>query len=363
MSNLDILLITPNTQQRKIIQQTLIEAGYTNHRTASDDKEAIKVLASTQVDLVICDVELGTLDGWRLARLIRSGALAVEASTPIIMVSSTYSERIAEVTARTFQIDRFLPFKDQHPSPQLIQEIETSNPSQQKFSLLIVEDYPDTVELVKRVLHNRFDIEVATDGKTGLESWLARRHDLILLDVMLPEMSGKDVLHKILEVSPSQSVVMMTARSTPKCAGDLILDGATDFISKPFHTEQLRKVCDIAVQRDDFLTSNKEFAQYQESLFHEKELAQITLESIADGVITTDLSGKINFLNSVAESISGWPLNEAKEKQFHNLLNTPLQGHLHKAFDPIKECLQTERSIHCARPTPFLNREGRELHR
>ena len=65
-----------------------------------------------------------------------------------------------------------------------------------KTTLLVIEDYPDTVDLIHRILSKQFDIETAQDGESGLAAWQARRHDLVLLDVMLPRMSGEQVLDR-----------------------------------------------------------------------------------------------------------------------------------------------------------------------
>lgn len=358
------MVFTPNAEQRSVINETLRKFGYSQITDVSSPMDAFNALSEQLFDAIISDVELDTLDGWRFARLIRSGALNVNENIPIILMSSSYSERIAEATARSFQINRFVPFRDQHTLPLILDEIFSNEEVQDtpKPTLLVIEDYPDTVELVKRVLRSRFDISVAITGKEGLEKWKERRHSLVLLDVMLPEMSGNEVLKEILKISPQQSVVMMTARSTPERAGQLIIDGAVDFISKPFRTEQLRRVCEIAEQREDFMVSNHEFALHQEALFHEKELAQITLQSIADGVITTDIEGNIDFMNTSAERLSGWTKEEAEHKRIYQILNS-VSGDLDKPvqYDPAAECLEIKRPIHGSRAITFLNRDGREL--
>ncbi len=342
---------------------TLHAAGYTELSEAATTKEAFDTLSYKQIDIIICDVDLGKLDGWRFARLVRSGALTISANTPIIIVSSIHSERIAAATCHAFEVNRFLPFQAQATLPAVLDEIFRSSNSSgtPRASLLVVEDYLDTVELVKRVLSHRFDIEVTITGKAGLEAWLARRHDLVLLDVMLPEMSGREVLQEIMKVNPAQSVVMMTARSSPERAGELILDGAVDFISKPFRTEQLRRVCEIAVQREDFLVSNREFAQNQEALFHEKELAQVTLHSIAEGVITTDLSGTIEYMNPVAERISGWTLSDATGKHVHEILHGTSDSTATESNDPATSCLESSRPVYGAKQLTFINHDNRQL--
>ncbi len=359
-----ILIFMPSQKQRAVVITTLRKFGYTHVTEAALPKDAFEALTEHTFDIIITNVRLGDLDGWRFARLVRSGALNINKNIPIIIMSSSHSERIAEATSRSFQVNRFIPFHSQHTLPLVLDEIFNSEGSLEtpKPSLLIIEDYPDTVELVKRVLLGRFDVDIAITGKEGLDKWKEKRHDLVLLDVMLPEMSGNEVLKEILKVSSQQSVVMMTARSTPERAGQLIIDGAVDFISKPFRTEQLRRVCEIAQQREDFIVSNQEFSRHQEELFHEKELAQITLQSIADGVITTDLNGAIDYMNTAAEKLSGLSLKEAEGKHVHQILNYTSEDHDKvKPYNPASECLETKRPVYGSRAITFLNHEGREL--
>jgi len=66
--------------------------------------------------------------------------------------------------------------------------------------------------------------------------------------------------------------------------------------------------------------------EIEQALFREKEKAQVTLQSIADGVITTDTEGNIDYLNPMAESMTGWSLANAKGK------------HINKVFCPVCEC-------------------------
>ena len=125
-----------------------------------------------------------------------------------------------------------------------------------------------------------------------------------------------------------------------KKAGELIISGAIDFIAKPFRAEQLRHVCSIAAHREDFIISNEQFKEKQNALIEEKSRAQITLESIADGVITTDVSGKIDYANPIAEKLLNESLDdlisrsidtvfhtyhEVSESQLQTLLSGPLQ--------------------------------------
>lgn len=356
------MIVSMNEKQRDAIHHVLEQSGFKNIVTANSSQAAINLLADNQFDAIVCTVDLKPVDGWRFARIIRSDALTVQSNIPIIMLSDGYSEHIALATSKAFQINCFIPYEKFHTLPSVLSDIFLQkNPCIPKSSLLIIEDYPDTVELCKRVLSNRFDIDVATTGKMGLDSWMKKRHDLVLLDVMLPEMSGYQVLKEIVKESASQSIVMMTAQSTPERAAQLIIDGAVDYISKPFRADQLRQICEIAVQRQDFIISNKEFTEHEQALHQEKELAEITLQSIADGVIRTNALGQIEYMNIAAEKITGWTLIEAKNKLLNNIISCYFDNNNKPASSPIDICLNKQSVIIGSQDITFLNRNDIKL--
>ncbi len=362
LASKNVMIVTMDDAQGKAIQHVLEQSGFNEIVTANSSETAINLLTSQNFDAIVCAVALEPVDGWRFARIIRSGALTVKQNIPIVMISDGYSERIAQATSKAFQINRFIPYEKFHTLPCVLSDLfRLENPGAPKSSLLVVEDYPDTVELCNRVLSNRFDIDVATTGKMGLDSWKQKRHDLVLLDVMLPEMSGNQVLKEIIKDSPNQSIVMMTAQSTPERAAQLIIDGAVDYISKPFRADQLRQVCEIAVQREDFIVSNREFTEHEHALHQEKELAQITLQSIADGVIRTNASGKIEYMNPAAEKITGWHLAESNNKTLTNIFRSHFDNNNKPASSPVDVCLNKQTVIFSTQDITYLNREGTKV--
>lgn len=105
--------------------------------------------------------------------------------------------------------------------------------------ILIVEDDTKIARFVELELrHEGYETEVATDGRTGLAKALEPQTDLVLLDIMLPELSGMEVCRRIRQES-QVPVIMLTAKGdvTDKVAG---LDmGANDYMTKPFAIEEL----------------------------------------------------------------------------------------------------------------------------
>jgi len=88
--------------------------------------------------------------------------------------------------------------------------------------------------------------------------------------------------------------------------------------------------------------------QAKEALFQEKERAQITLGSIGDGVITTDLNGDIDYMNTIAEQATGWKLEEARGMPSKRVLKVIDEKTLKSPFDAISHCLKSGKNTNLA---------------
>lgn len=357
-----ILLIHPDERNRYLIKRALAERGFSKIFESAGDHHCINLLNEYAFDVVVTNVELGELDAWRLTRLIRSGVLTSKQNTPVFIVSETFSEQIALATAKEFEVNAFIPLDQAHTLPRAIEKMfQEERIEPPKSSILIVEDYADTTKLVERVLKNRFHIESATDGEAGLNAWKERQHEIVLLDLMLPKMSGEEVLQEILKIKPTQSVVMMTAFGSAEKAGSLISAGAVDFISKPFRAEQLRHVCNIAAHREDYIASNLQFQERQKELASEKERALVTLHAIGDGVITTDAQARVVYMNPVAEQLTGWMDNEAEGKRLNEIFRTYHEYSRVPAVSPLERCLEEQRPIQTKSNILLRSKQGLEM--
>jgi DNA-binding response OmpR family regulator len=109
-----------------------------------------------------------------------------------------------------------------------------------KQRILVVEDEKQIAKILKIELeYEGYEAIIAYDGKSGLQAALNEKIDLILLDVMLPEMNGIEVLRKIRKENNLIPVILLTARNMTmdKVAG--LDQGANDYITKPFEIEEL----------------------------------------------------------------------------------------------------------------------------
>lgn len=318
-----ILLVNTDAEARSVLKTTLEKAGYTRISEAEDGRAAVGVLRREAIELLITDVEIAPLDGWRLGRMVRSGVFQCESIIPLLVVATTWCERIAETTAREFGINEVIPFENHRQLPDAVAKcLAQPEGAFAKPRVLVVEDCEDTARLAQRILRQRFEVELVADGQAGLDAWKQNRHELVLLDVMLPKLSGQEVLREIMAIHPSQPVVIMTAHGTMDLAEEMMLEGAADFIAKPFMAEPLRKVTEIAARREDYLISNAQFANRVQSLHKSKDAYrkvsqahQHLLDSLSTVVLELDECGRLRFLNRAWERLTGHEIPESLGKR------------------------------------------------
>lgn len=109
-----------------------------------------------------------------------------------------------------------------------------------KTRVLIVEDEPAIREGLEDVFaYHGYEVDSAADGEQGLHKALSGRHDLVLLDVMLPHLDGFQICERIREHDRSQPIIMLTARTADDDIVHGLRLGADDYVSKPFSITQL----------------------------------------------------------------------------------------------------------------------------
>ncbi len=115
-----------------------------------------------------------------------------------------------------------------------------SNP-EKKRTILVVDDEPQIRLLLKEFLSEQFTVELASNGAEAVQASRSVRPDVILMDVMMPELDGISAVRKIRENPSTRSIpiLMLTAANTSRQRIRAFDFGADDYISKPFEVEEL----------------------------------------------------------------------------------------------------------------------------
>lgn len=116
--------------------------------------------------------------------------------------------------------------------------------------ILVIDDDPKVQRAMSRLFEPEgFAVEIAADGRAGVEAFSAREPRVVLLDLRMPGMSGRDVCHEIKRRSPDVPIIVVSATSDEMDKVLLLELGADDYVTKPFSPRELLARTRAAVRR------------------------------------------------------------------------------------------------------------------
>ncbi len=122
--------------------------------------------------------------------------------------------------------------------------------SEDQGTILIIEDDPRMQKVLHRIFHDEgYQVEVASDGKAGVDAFLAHQPSAVVLDLILPQMSGREVCKRIKTVSPDTPVLILSAVSEVVDKVLLLELGAEDYVTKPFSPRELLARVQASIRR------------------------------------------------------------------------------------------------------------------
>lgn len=144
-----------------------------------------------------------------------------------------------------------------------------------KAAILVVDDEYGVLQSFKMVLKDEHKVYLATTGTEALDLFNKNAVDLILLDILLPDINGLDLLEKFKELDSNMEIIMITAVKDIQTAIKAIRLGAYDYIVKPFDVDEVLKVIKRAIEKHDLIKKviylKNELGRYQ---FFEKMIGQ-----------------------------------------------------------------------------------------
>jgi len=234
-----ILVAHHEDQFRVALRRMLRAAGYHQIAFADSGRNTINRLLRDNYHLLIIPLEWPDLNCWQLLRMIETGAFC-SPRLPVLIVCEASEIPLAEPLAHEHHT-HLLALDELARLPKAV-AAGINGPK--KPTVLIIEDHLGTARLIELNLNSNFEVEIALTGEAGLTAWRAGQHDLVLLDLMLPDSNGLEVLQRIKAEKSSQIVAIITARSERATHQELMLAGAAAFLSKPIDLRQLPAFCE-----------------------------------------------------------------------------------------------------------------------
>lgn len=164
-------------------------------------------------------------------------------------------------------------------------------------SVLVIDDEERIRKGCRKVLSREgFDVETADGGERGLKMIEEKHYDIILLDLMMPSLSGFDVLARVKALHPDSVIIVISGYATVEHSIEAMKRGAFDFIPKPFTPEQLRLLVTKAI----------EYTRALQDIANEKSRMRLLINHLRDGVMAVDTQEKVVLANPAFLRLIGY---------------------------------------------------------
>jgi diguanylate cyclase (GGDEF)-like protein/PAS domain S-box-containing protein len=220
--------------------------------------------------------------------------------------------------------------------------------------ILLIQSDPSAADKIRAALAmaggGSFDLEWVRQLSQGLARLSKGGIDAVLLQLSLPDSHGIETFDKLFAIAPDVPILILgngnealAKEAVGRGAQDYLLAGHLDSYSLP---HALRNAIERKAVGD--------------ALYVEKERAVVTLNSIGDAVLCTDISGNITYLNLVAETMTGWPREEATGKPLAEVFRI-IDGATRKtARDPMETAVEQNRTVGLTVNCVLIRRDGFE---
>src|SRR5216684_3227783 len=205
--------------------------------------------------------------------------------------------------------------------------------------ILLIESDPVAAKEIRAALaaatSGSFDVEWARQLSEGLERLSKRGIAAVLLALSLPDSQGIETFDKVFIAAPDIPILILGGNVPEALAKEAVGRGAQDYLLPGHLDYSLPRALRNAIERK----------AVEDALYVEKERALVTLNSIGDAVLCTDISGNVTYLNLVAESMTGWPREEAIGKPLTEVFQI-IDGTTRKTGrDPMEMAVAQNRTV------------------
>jgi signal transduction histidine kinase/DNA-binding NarL/FixJ family response regulator len=265
--------------------------------------------------------------------------VAAESENPVVVQGTAIAylrEAIGWLPGQDRLADEVTRTEDGNPPLQT--DLESG--ALKKQVILLVDDNADMREYVRGLLSGRFSVVIASNGLEALDQAERVRPDLVLTDVMMPEMDGFALLQAIRKSSMLRMtpVIMLSARAGEESRIEGLDSGADDYLTKPFTARELVARVEAQLKMAGL---RKDAAEQQSALSREvqqaRQFAWETLEHIPDSFATLDRDYKVTYMNAASARISeamGIPhLGRSLWELYPMLLGTPVEEHFRRVME------------------------------
>lgn len=276
--------------------------------------EALPTLNSYEkIDIVVTDLHMPGIDGWRFCRLLRSPDYQTLNNVPILVTSATFSGADAEQVTADLGANAFLacPYKASVLQT-IVRKLLAGEQPQAALKVLIVEDSLVQARQLRHIFEEHgYLVYSAQTGEKGLELFQQHNPEVVILDYYLPDLKGDQLLPHIKRPGSHSVAIVVTSDSTPELATHFIQQGADGYVRKPFDTAYLLNLC--------------QSARRQRTLLRVEELLEVRTQELEQeranflAMLTHDIKNPLGVILGCTEILMEEANDRASAEELHFL--------------------------------------------
>lgn len=255
MSNQMVLVVDDFVAMRDILVYQLKSMGITNVHTAGSGEDALRLLDLWPYTLILSDWSMPGMTGLELLQRVRRHPqlsqvrfVLVTAEVQRERLEAAIAARVDDFLLKPFRSEEFarrigalLAGRNSAPLPRQATKAQAA-PAREAPRILVVDDTPNNLTLVSGLLRDEYQVKLAARGDKALQLCAAAPPDLILLDLLMPEMDGFEVCRR-LKADPATAHIPVIFLTAVGDAGRTVAGlelGAVDYVAKPIEPAILK---------------------------------------------------------------------------------------------------------------------------
>jgi PAS domain S-box-containing protein len=257
------------------------------------------------VDLLVLDLHMPVLDGWKFCRLVRSEDFEGFEEMPILVVSATFSgSEVEEVTAQ-LGANAFLPVPfDAETFRRYVDDLLSGNQPQYTPTVLVVDDDAAVRRTVGKIFESAgYRVHLAVDGCEGGSMHRRLRPDVVILDYHLPDLTGEALLESMKKPGDRSVILVITGDTDPNVAVAVLRKGADGYVRKPFDAGYLVDLANRSRRERALLRVEELLELRTQELRASEERYKNLFAMIPEPIVIADREGWVVQCNEIAERI------------------------------------------------------------
>jgi len=225
---------------------------------ADSNEKMYKLLEKVKPNLFLLDVNMPDVDGYETIRDLKADDRFAE--IPVIFLTCASDKEnvvkgmslgAADYIIKPFSTEKLIESIENQFVPKAAVKTKKIDKSIYNPSVLVVDDFTSMLRTINYALHDRYNVHLLSKSEVVIDFLQNNKMDLILLDYLMPGLSGFDLVPRIRALSDYKftPIIIITTEGTLKNVNDAIALGASDFIVKPFDPKELNFKVDRQIRQ------------------------------------------------------------------------------------------------------------------